>query len=61
LVFAGHDEYWSKEQRNNVEAARPPVYTWHFFTGNEVYWKVRWEETIMEVKNRTLFVIKRVN
>ena len=43
LLFAGHDEYWSKEQRNNVEAARAAGIHLAFFTGNEVYWKVRWE------------------
>ena len=44
LVFAAHDEYWSKEQRNNVEAAREAGVHLAFFTGNEVYWKIRWED-----------------
>jgi hypothetical protein len=43
LVFVGHDEYWSKEQRENVEAARNAGVHLAFFTGNEVYWKTRWE------------------
>jgi hypothetical protein len=44
LVFVAHDEYWSKEQRENVEAARNAGVHLAFFTGNEVYWKIRWED-----------------
>ena len=44
LIFVGHDEYWSKEQRDNVEAARDAGVHLAFFTGNEVYWKIRWED-----------------
>lgn len=43
LVFVGHDEYWSKGQRDNVEAARNAGVNLAFFTGNDVYWKTRWE------------------
>ena len=46
----GHDEYWSGQQRANVEAARDagvnPV-NLAFFSGNEVYWKTRWENNII--------------
>ena len=44
LIFIAHDEYWSKEQRDNVEAARAAGVHLAFFTGNEVYWKIRWED-----------------
>jgi hypothetical protein len=43
FISIGHDEYWSKEQRNNVEAARDQGVHLAFFSGNEVYWKIRWE------------------
>jgi len=43
FITAGHDEYWSREQRDNVEAARNAGVNCAFFTGNEVYWKTRWE------------------
>jgi hypothetical protein len=43
FMSAGHDEYWSKEQRENVEAARNAGIHCAFFTGNDVYWKTRWE------------------
>ncbi|MEV4311907.1 DUF4082 domain-containing protein [Actinocrispum sp. NPDC049592] len=39
----GHDEYWSNEQRANVEAARAAGVNMAFMTGNEVFWKTRWE------------------
>ncbi|HZI54147.1 MAG TPA: N,N-dimethylformamidase beta subunit family domain-containing protein, partial [Chitinophagaceae bacterium] len=44
LIFVGHDEYWSKGQRDNVEAARDAGVHLAFFTGNDVYWKIRWED-----------------
>src|SRR6185503_17996567 len=46
FISNGHDEYWSKNQRNNVEAARNAGVSLAFFSGNEVYWKTRWENNI---------------
>jgi len=45
FMSVGHDEYWSKEQRDNVEAARAAGKHLAFFSGNEVYWKTRWENS----------------
>ena len=42
----GHDEYWSKEERNTVEAAKAAGKNLAFFSGNEIYWKTRWENSI---------------
>ncbi len=45
-----HDEYWSGQQRANVEAARDAVtnpVNLAFFSGNEVFWKTRWENNII--------------
>jgi hypothetical protein len=46
FLSVGHDEYWSGQQRANIEAARDsttrPV-NLAFFSGNEVFWKTRWE------------------
>ncbi|MFH5947281.1 DUF4082 domain-containing protein, partial [Roseomonas xinghualingensis] len=42
----GHDEYWSGDQRANVEAARDAGVHLAFLSGNEVYWKTRWEDSI---------------
>lgn len=42
----GHDEYWSAAQRANVEAARAAGIHLGFFSGNEIFWKTRWENSI---------------
>ena len=46
FLSVGHDEYWSKEERNTVEAARAAGKNLAFFSGNEVYWKTRWENSV---------------
>ncbi|HEX6130403.1 MAG TPA: N,N-dimethylformamidase beta subunit family domain-containing protein, partial [Actinomycetota bacterium] len=46
FLSVGHDEYWSKAQRANVEAARDAGVSLAFFSGNEVFWKTRWEPSI---------------
>ena len=46
FLSVGHDEYWSAEQRDNVEAARDAGVNLSFWSGNEVYWEVRWEDSI---------------
>jgi len=45
-LSVGHDEYWSAEQRANVEAARESGVNLAFWSGNECYWKVRWDSSI---------------
>ncbi|WP_183604892.1 DUF4082 domain-containing protein [Rhizobium fabae] len=45
-LSVGHDEYWSAEQRANVEAARDAGVNLAFWSGNECYWKVRWQSSI---------------
>ena len=42
----GHDEYWSGQQRTNVEAARDAGVNLEFWSGNEVYWRTRWGNSI---------------
>ncbi len=46
FLSVGHDEYWSAEQRDNVEAARDAGVNLAFLSGNEVYWQTRWESSI---------------
>jgi len=46
FLSVGHDEYWSAEQRANVEAARDAGVNLAFLGGNDVFWKVRWETSI---------------
>ena len=45
-MSVGHDEYWSGQQRTNVEAARDAGVNLAFFSGNEIFWKTRWENSI---------------
>ena len=42
----GHDEYWSAGQRASVEAARNAGVNLAFFSGNEMYWKTRFESSL---------------
>ncbi len=60
FLSVGHDEYWTGRQRRNVEAAREAGVNLAFFSGNEVYWKVRWEESIDDSSTpyRTLVTYK---
>jgi len=51
FLSVGHDEYWSAEQRNNVEAARAAGVNMGFFTGNEVFWKTRFEPSMGQTTN----------
>ena len=46
FMSVGHDEYWSLEQRDNVEAARDAGVNLAFFSGNESFWKTRWTSSI---------------
>jgi hypothetical protein len=46
FLSVGHDEYWSAGQRANVEAARNAGIHLAFFSGNEIFWKTRWENSI---------------
>lgn len=46
FLSVGHDEYWSGNQRSNVEAARAAGVNLAFFSGNEIFWKTRWESSI---------------
>ncbi len=42
----GHDEYWSGQQRANVQAARDAGVNLSFWSGNEMYWRTRWGDSI---------------
>jgi hypothetical protein len=44
-LSVAHDEYWSGNQRANVEAARAAGVHLAFWSGNEVFWKTRWESS----------------
>jgi len=64
FLSVGHDEYWSGNQRANVEAARAAGVNLAFWSGNEVFWKTRYEPStvttdgISPTANRTLVCYK---
>ncbi len=45
-ISSGHDEYVSGTQRTNIQTARDAGVNLAFFSGNEVFWKTRWENSI---------------
>lgn len=56
LISCGHDEYWSAECRTNWETARNNGVNLCFLSGNEIYWKTRWEDDM-----KTLVCFKEGN
>lgn len=58
FVSVGHDEYWSKQMRDNVEAAREAGVHLAFFGANACYWQVRFEPSATGVPDRTLVCYK---
>ena len=60
FLSVGHDEYWSADQRANVEAARDAGVNLAFWSGNEVFWETRWEPSLDSTPDayRTLVTYK---
>ncbi|MQA29461.1 MAG: hypothetical protein GEU82_06430 [Luteitalea sp.] len=63
FLSVGHDEYWSGQQRRNVEAARDAGVNLAFMSGNEVFWKVRFEPSIdgSQTADRTVVCYKETH
>ncbi|MCT9931983.1 DUF4082 domain-containing protein [Planotetraspora sp. A-T 1434] len=61
LLSVGHDEYWSATERANFEAARDAGVNLAFFSGNEVFWKTRWENGANGAPYRTLVTYKETH
>jgi hypothetical protein len=60
LLTSGHDEYWSSEMRAATLAARDAGVSLAGFTGNENFWKTRWEPSLdtSHTADRTLVCYK---
>jgi hypothetical protein len=63
FLSSGHDEYWTGQQRANVEAARDAGVNLAFFSGNEIFWKTRLQSSIdsSNTPNRTLVTYKETH
>ena len=63
FLSVGHDEYWSKEMRDAVEAARNAQINLGFFSANTCYWRVRFENSTpaagQVIPNRVMACYKR--
>ncbi len=58
FLSVGHDEYWSLEERNNVEQARDAKVNLAFFSANSAYWRVRFENGSNGGTNRVMVCYK---
>jgi Domain of unknown function (DUF4082) len=56
----GHDEYWSMEERNNIEDARDSLTPVNIaiFSANTGYWRVRYEDSSSGQDNRVIACYK---
>jgi len=58
LLLVGHDEYWSRAMRDNVERARDHGVNLGVFASNVCYWQVRYEPSAHGAADRILFCAK---
>ncbi len=59
FLSVGHDEYWSWDMRNNIEAARERGVNLGFFGANIGYWQIRFEPSpVTGQANRTIVCYK---
>jgi hypothetical protein len=58
-LSVGHDEYWSSQMRDNIEAAREHGVHLGFFGANIGYWQIRFEPSLLTGQsNRTIVCYK---
>ncbi|MBW4613022.1 MAG: hypothetical protein KME21_07005 [Desmonostoc vinosum HA7617-LM4] len=59
FLAVGHDEYWSWQMRQNVQAAREGGVSLGFFSANTCYWQIRFEPSLITQDiNRTIVTYK---
>ena len=58
MLIVGHDEYWSRAMRTNVEAARDRGVSLGIFAANVCYWQFRLEPSPYGGANRVMFCTK---
>ena len=61
FLVVGHDEYWSWDMRQNIEAARNEGVSIGFFGSNICYWQIRLEPSrLTKELNRTIVAYKEL-
>ena len=58
FLSVGHNEYWSRQMRQNVENARANGLNLGFFSSNSVYWQIRLEASSTGAADRTVVCYK---
>jgi hypothetical protein len=58
FITVGHDEYWSWQMRDNLEAARDKGVNLGFFSANTGYWQVRFDADSMGNADHTVVCYK---
>ncbi len=58
FLSVGHDEYWSSQERNNVEQARDNGINLAVFSANTGFWQVRFDPSSNGQANRVMTVYK---
>jgi hypothetical protein len=58
FLSLGHDEYWSKQMRDNLQDAINSGVNAAFFSANNVYWQIRLEPNAAGTPNRVQVVYK---
>jgi len=56
-----HDEYWSKEMRDNITAALKAGKNLAFFGANNIYWQIRFESSVLGQPDRVIVCYKDAN
>ncbi|WP_041855405.1 N,N-dimethylformamidase beta subunit family domain-containing protein [Candidatus Korobacter versatilis] len=55
FITGGHPEYWTKEMRDHITAARDGGTNLGFFTGNEMFWQIRLQpSSVSSAANQTV-------
>jgi uncharacterized membrane protein len=61
FLVVGHDEYWSWQMRSNVIAARDRGVSLAFFSGNTMFWQIRYEpSTVNAAPDHTIVAYKEL-
>ncbi|PPJ63631.1 N,N-dimethylformamidase beta subunit family domain-containing protein [Cuspidothrix issatschenkoi] len=61
FLSVGHDEYWSLDERNNVEQARDNGINLAFFSANTAYWQVCFDPSSSGQANRVMTIYKDIS